>query len=231
MGRLFFTLLLIWSVLSAALLDTWFYSDLISFYQCQICRINSDLLNVKNCSVTLSVVIAPCWVLYSVVIKYVSFLHFVLYENSCFVLFIDFFVLRVATLYLAFNIIYDLIYGVESVFSVFFSIFRKKTSKSFGISNIVLIFAVQYRGIEQLVARRAHNPEAGGSSPPPATKKRSKYCGCAFLFKNKSRGRVEIGRQARLRIWCREAYGFDSLRPHIKSLLIIWFRGIYCLYS
>ena len=26
-----------------------------------------------------------------------------------------------------------------------------------------------YRGIEQLVARRAHNPEVGGSSPPPAT--------------------------------------------------------------
>ena len=27
-----------------------------------------------------------------------------------------------------------------------------------------------YRGIEQLVARRAHNPEVGGSSPPPATR-------------------------------------------------------------
>ena len=27
----------------------------------------------------------------------------------------------------------------------------------------------QYRGVEQLVARRAHNPEAGGSSPSPAT--------------------------------------------------------------
>ena len=27
------------------------------------------------------------------------------------------------------------------------------------------------RGVEQLVARRAHNPEAGGSSPSPATKK------------------------------------------------------------
>ena len=27
-----------------------------------------------------------------------------------------------------------------------------------------------HRGVEQLVARRAHNPEAGGSSPPPATK-------------------------------------------------------------
>ena len=26
-----------------------------------------------------------------------------------------------------------------------------------------------YRGIEQLEARRAHNPEVGGSSPPPAT--------------------------------------------------------------
>ena len=28
---------------------------------------------------------------------------------------------------------------------------------------------LQHRGVEQLVARRAHNPEAGGSSPPPAT--------------------------------------------------------------
>ena len=27
-----------------------------------------------------------------------------------------------------------------------------------------------YRGIEQLVARRAHNPEVVGSSPSPATK-------------------------------------------------------------
>ena len=27
----------------------------------------------------------------------------------------------------------------------------------------------KYRGVEQLVARRAHNPEAAGSSPVPAT--------------------------------------------------------------
>ena len=27
-----------------------------------------------------------------------------------------------------------------------------------------------YRGVEQLVARRAHNPEVGGSSPPSATR-------------------------------------------------------------
>ena len=35
----------------------------------------------------------------------------------------------------------------------------------------MLTFAIQsHRGVEQLVARRAHNPEAGGSSPSPATK-------------------------------------------------------------
>ena len=39
----------------------------------------------------------------------------------------------------------------------------------FAVLKNVRIFAVQYRGIEQLVARRAHNPEAGGSSPSPAT--------------------------------------------------------------
>jgi hypothetical protein len=27
------------------------------------------------------------------------------------------------------------------------------------------------RGVEQLVARRAHNPKVGGSNPSPATKK------------------------------------------------------------
>ena len=34
------------------------------------------------------------------------------------------------------------------------------------------IFAVQYRGMEQLVARRAHNPKVVGSSPAPATKRK-----------------------------------------------------------
>ena len=28
---------------------------------------------------------------------------------------------------------------------------------------------IKYRGVEQLVARRAHNPEVAGSSPVPAT--------------------------------------------------------------
>ena len=40
----------------------------------------------------------------------------------------------------------------------------------FAIIKIMFTFAVLYRGVEQLVARRAHNPEVGGSSPPPATK-------------------------------------------------------------
>ena len=41
------------------------------------------------------------------------------------------------------------------IFDDFLKIFAKK----FGVSKIVRIFAVQYRGVEQLVARRAHNPK------------------------------------------------------------------------
>ena len=33
----------------------------------------------------------------------------------------------------------------------------------------IIVFTI-YRGVEQLVARRAHNPEVGGSNPPSATK-------------------------------------------------------------
>ena len=42
-------------------------------------------------------------------------------------------------------------------------------------------FAVLYRGVEQLVARRAHNPEVGGSSPPPATKQDNSF-GLSLFF-------------------------------------------------
>ena len=42
-------------------------------------------------------------------------------------------------------------------------------------------------------------------------------------------GRVVIGSQARLRIWCRKAYGFESLRPHrnqtFSKLLPVLQRG------
>ena len=45
-----------------------------------------------------------------------------------------------------------------------------------------IIFAVQlHRGVEQLVARRAHNPEVVGSSPASATAK-GKSKGFPFFF-------------------------------------------------
>ena len=59
----------------------------------------------------------------------------------------------------------------------------KISQKKFADLKIVRIFAVQYRGIEQLVARRAHNPEAGGSSPPPATnEEKSKDFSSFFVY-------------------------------------------------
>tara|TARA_B110000003_G_scaffold245772_1_gene255798 strand:+ start:1497 stop:1733 length:237 start_codon:yes stop_codon:yes gene_type:complete len=43
------------------------------------------------------------------------------------------------------------------------------------------IFANLNRGVEQLVARWAHNPKVAGSSPVPATQKKPSIC-LAFLF-------------------------------------------------
>ncbi len=39
-----------------------------------------------------------------------------------------------------------------------------------------------HRGVEQLVARRAHNPEVGGSSPPSATKNKALTKSALFLL-------------------------------------------------
>ena len=59
------------------------------------------------------------------------------------------------------------------------------------IQDICIIFALAFkknrshdhltihRGVEQLAARRAHNPEVGGSSPPPATT--TDNFGCPFF--------------------------------------------------
>ena len=41
---------------------------------------------------------------------------------------------------------------------------------------------IKYRGVEQLVARRAHNPEVAGSSPVPATKMKTASKGAVFRF-------------------------------------------------
>ena len=42
-------------------------------------------------------------------------------------------------------------------------------------------FAI-HRGVEQLVARRAHNPKVVGSSPTPATKKEQSEMVALFLL-------------------------------------------------
>ena len=39
-----------------------------------------------------------------------------------------------------------------------------------------------YRGMEQLVARRAHNPKVVGSSPAPATRRPFQYFERAFFI-------------------------------------------------
>ena len=46
----------------------------------------------------------------------------------------------------------------------------KERAGSTPVSGTRFPLAHPYRGVEQLVARRAHNPEVGGSSPPPATR-------------------------------------------------------------
>ena len=51
------------------------------------------------------------------------------------------------------------------------NIFLKKGLQYAALWCIILIKKTEYRGVEQLVARRAHNPKVVGSSPASATKK------------------------------------------------------------
>ena len=50
---------------------------------------------------------------------------------------------------------------------------RQGVKASRGFESLFLrhINQIKHRGVEQLVARRAHNPKVAGSSPVPATKK------------------------------------------------------------
>ena len=48
---------------------------------------------------------------------------------------------------------------------------QNRTGSSPVFGTTVFIRTFYYRGIEQMEARRAHNPEAVGSNPAPATKK------------------------------------------------------------
>ena len=59
-------------------------------------------------------------------------------------------------------------------FSVNFSFFLDS------LKDLAYIIGTLRRGVEQLAARRAHNPEAAGSSPAPAITDHSEMSG--FLF-------------------------------------------------
>ncbi len=55
----------------------------------------------------------------------------------------------------------------EKKWNQFTKIFKKNIESEEKISYIKMLYD---RGVEQLVARWAHNPKVGGSNPPPATK-------------------------------------------------------------
>ena len=46
------------------------------------------------------------------------------------------------------------------------------------------IFAVQYRGVEQLVARRAHNPEVGWFESSPRYQDDARLCLASFFWQS-----------------------------------------------
>ena len=55
---------------------------------------------------------------------------------------------------------------------------KKEKNKNFSKKRLqngalvcIIVMQTKYRGVEQLVARRAHNPKVVGSSPASATKK------------------------------------------------------------
>ena len=47
---------------------------------------------------------------------------------------------------------------------------------------MVVYYVAKDRGVEQLVARRAHNPKVAGSSPAPATTGTYNFCMCLFIL-------------------------------------------------
>ena len=49
-------------------------------------------------------------------------------------------------------------------------------------SYVIFAIRILHRGVEQLVARRAHNPQVAGSSPVPATKQKIPHFCEGFLF-------------------------------------------------
>ena len=60
--------------------------------------------------------------------------------------------------------------------------FAEKDFEYFAFNKKELYLCTRYRGVEQLVARQAHNLEVIGSSPVSATKKRVAEMWLFFLY-------------------------------------------------
>ena len=60
--------------------------------------------------------------------------------------------------------------GLCYIFLYFPNILLNHTFDWVEMIEYICILKNKYRGVEQLVARRAHNPKVVGSSPAPATK-------------------------------------------------------------
>ena len=70
----------------------------------------------------------------------------------------------------------------EKVFYKHFKIKLKKVLTTPQNYAIIVFVLKRYRRVEQLVARRAHNPEVVGSSPAPAPNSESRPFRFAFFF-------------------------------------------------
>ena len=91
----------------------------------------------------------------------------------------------------------------------------KKNKNIFADIKNMTTFVVQNRGVEQLVARRAHNPEAGGSSPSPATKQDSPS-GLSFFYRltNPSQCQAVIKQRQRRKIRPLSPCAGEGTRTH-----------------
>ena|GEM_PF-1776451 len=70
---------------------------------------------------------------------------------------------------------------------------------------IDFVTKTNYRGMEQLVARRAHNPKVAGSSPAPATNAGVAQSVERILGKDKVTGSIPV--TSSILIWRRSSVG------------------------
>lgn len=85
--------------------------------------------------------------------------------------------------------------------------------------------ATKYRGVEQMVARRAHNPEVGGSSPPSATIKETSFVyqdeRGFFLLSGKNIGQIREKRALGRSIGYSEARFFSFHQQKYTEIAVV----------